>query len=227
MTYCSLFVHGLERMSARRVPARTRALTSPTCKEVEMASDRICSIDGCCKPADKRGWCSAHYSAWRRNGDPAARKAVEYGLPLKWLKAQVGHNGDECLIWPFGDNGNGYGQVRFEGTSRYPHRLICAWSNGAAPSPSHQAAHSCGNRACVNPRHLRWTDQSANELDKVAHGRDMRGERHHNAKLTEDEVQQIRALDGSLTHEEIAEKFGVGSVQVHRVIRRKRWGWLS
>lgn len=29
-----------------------------------------CSVDGCAKPARTRGWCSAHYERWRRNGDP-------------------------------------------------------------------------------------------------------------------------------------------------------------
>lgn len=30
----------------------------------------ICSVDGCEKRAKTRGWCSAHYERWRRNGDP-------------------------------------------------------------------------------------------------------------------------------------------------------------
>lgn len=29
-----------------------------------------CSVDGCEKPAKTRGWCSAHYERWRRNGVP-------------------------------------------------------------------------------------------------------------------------------------------------------------
>lgn len=30
----------------------------------------MCSIEGCLKPAKTRGWCSAHYEYWRRNGHP-------------------------------------------------------------------------------------------------------------------------------------------------------------
>lgn len=31
-----------------------------------------CAVDGCTKPARKRGWCSTHYTRWFRHGDPEA-----------------------------------------------------------------------------------------------------------------------------------------------------------
>lgn len=30
----------------------------------------VCIIEGCGKPHATRGWCSAHYSRWKRHGDP-------------------------------------------------------------------------------------------------------------------------------------------------------------
>lgn len=36
-----------------------------------MASPRLCSVDGCGKRAEKRGWCEKHYQRWKRHGDPA------------------------------------------------------------------------------------------------------------------------------------------------------------
>lgn len=35
-----------------------------------MSTKRICSIQGCEKPARRRGWCDLHYARWLRNGDP-------------------------------------------------------------------------------------------------------------------------------------------------------------
>lgn len=36
-----------------------------------------CSIEGCTRLRAKRSWCAAHYSRWRRHGDP------EHGGPLR------------------------------------------------------------------------------------------------------------------------------------------------
>lgn len=40
-----------------------------TVKGSDMA-DRTCSIDGCPKPVDCRGWCKMHYTRWLRHDDP-------------------------------------------------------------------------------------------------------------------------------------------------------------
>ena len=37
-----------------------------------------CVIDGCDKPVFGHGWCSKHYTRWRRHGDPRpTRKSPE------------------------------------------------------------------------------------------------------------------------------------------------------
>jgi hypothetical protein len=33
-------------------------------------AERTCTIDGCERPQQARGWCPMHYKRWRRNGDP-------------------------------------------------------------------------------------------------------------------------------------------------------------
>ncbi len=42
---------------------------------------RYCSIEGCEKRCYGRGWCSAHYSRWKRNGHPLAGERPK-GLAL-------------------------------------------------------------------------------------------------------------------------------------------------
>lgn len=37
-------------------------------------ADRTCSVEECCGPAIKRGWCRKHYERWRIHGDPLAFK---------------------------------------------------------------------------------------------------------------------------------------------------------
>lgn len=43
-------------------------------------SDRICSVEGCTKPLVARGWCSMHYSRWRKTGDPGTPAPVRWPL---------------------------------------------------------------------------------------------------------------------------------------------------
>jgi hypothetical protein len=35
-----------------------------------MQAKPCCAVERCPKPAKTRGWCSAHYERWRRNGEP-------------------------------------------------------------------------------------------------------------------------------------------------------------
>ena len=50
-----------------------------------------CSVAGCGKPAFCRGWCSKHYTAWYRYGDPTAprRQTLRYDS-LKGVRCDCG-----------------------------------------------------------------------------------------------------------------------------------------
>lgn len=61
------------------------------------------------------------------------------------------------------------------------HRLMCVFVNGDCPPDKNEAAHSCGNRKCVNPAHLRWATYEENGADKIIHGTN-RGWKHPTEK---------------------------------------------
>lgn len=187
-----------------------------------MATTRICSVDGCGKIAKARGLCNGHWLRWRRHGDPTAGGTAT-GAPAEFLERAVAHTGDECLLWPFVMR-NGYGAINLRGGPEYVHRLVCERAHGAGRDL--HVAHSCGNRACCNPKHLRWATRSENEADKLSHGRDTRGERAGTAKLSEVDIATIRQLLPHHTQREIAGMFGISRQEVSKIKLGARWAWL-
>ena len=131
---------------------------------------------------------------------------------------------DDCTIWPYGKAGDEYGGISVEGVSRYCHRIICELSHGM-PFDGAEAAHSCGIRLCINPRHTRWATSQENSADALDHDTIIRGERQHLSKLTEQEVLRIRALAASNGYPWIvlARMFGVHSKSINNIVTRKTW----
>lgn len=150
------------------------------------------------------------------------------GEARNWLLAHVSHQGDECLIWPFGRRWNGYGQFGHEGKITFPHRVMCLWAHGNPPDPKCVAAHTCnnGHGGCVNPRHLAWKTPSENLLDRRAAGTLTRKRWNNRGLLTAAEVAQIRALKGVKNQREIAAMFNISyqhvSVVQNNRLRRHR-----
>lgn len=73
-----------------------------------------------------------------------------------------------CIEW-VGATQKGYGAVRWEGKNVRVHRLVCEMANGPAPEGKPNALHSCHNKRCINPVHLRWGDQRDNYRDSNPH----------------------------------------------------------
>ena len=188
---------------------------------------RPCSVEGCNRPHKSHGYCKPHSARFKRYGDPMAGP-TERGRAAAFLDQAVSYAGDQCLLWPFATNGTGYGIAQDRGAMRYVHRIVCERAHGAPPSKGHEVAHDnngipCVSRACVNPKHLRWATRSDNCLDKNAHDTSQRGERNPFAKLTTEQVQEIRSLKGRASQREIAEMFGVARETVRNVHIGSTW----
>jgi hypothetical protein len=193
-----------------------------------MADQRICAIEGCSKPQKHREWCRAHYRRWYRYGDPIAGGAFKNQVKDFYFSVVLQCEADECLLWPFAKNRGGYPVANIkENPSSLIHRSVCHARHGPPPSPKLDAAHSCGNALCCNPKHLRWATRKANEDDKLIHGTLLQGEKRYNAKLTATDVLIIRNLDGYVPHHELANSYGVSRQTVSDAIAGRTWRWLK
>jgi hypothetical protein len=185
-----------------------------------------CAIDGCDRALFAKGFCNSHYKRMRRHGDPLAG-GTQQGVPLKWLQDHMlAPATDGCTAWPFAKVA-GYGSVRVAGKSELVHRFVCQSAHGEPPSPRHEAAHSCGNPICCNPRHLRWATPKENCSDKKLHGTQPVGERVGGSRLTEADVIEMRRLRRKgVTYQSIADKFKHELGATRRVIIGETWSHL-
>lgn len=129
---------------------------------------------------------------------------------------------DECIIWPYGDNGKGYGQVRCNGKDQLTHRLALELTKGPPPHPSMQACHGpCHNRACCNPKHLSWKSNQENQMDKWRDGT----MQALNTKLSPEQVSEIREryAAGGVTQKALAAEYGIVQNGISSIVRHQTY----
>lgn len=134
--------------------------------------------------------------------------------------AKISHHGD---CWPVFKNisANGYGALRVNGRKERAHRMMFSLYFPDVDAPV--VRHKCNNPACINPAHLREGTKRDNAIDRMLSGRggDLRGANNGRAKLTDDQVREIRA--SGLTGADAGRKFNVSKVMACRIIAGKAW----
>jgi hypothetical protein len=136
------------------------------------------------------------------------------------------HESDKCLIWPFAKQ-NGYGVFSYNGKQGKVHRFVCEIFHGSPPTPKHHAAHNCNVSECCNHRHLRWATHLENEADKIIFGTRPIGSVHGRTSLNEAQVVEIFAMKGLDTQRNIAKKFDVAPLVVHRIFNGQNWSHVT
>lgn len=152
------------------------------------------------------------------------RKAIA-GEPHAFMEQSLLIETNDCICWPYARTKHGYAWMGTENACR----VICERIYGPPPTSIHLAAHSCGkgHLGCINWKHLRWATTKENHDDKARHGTMGHRDNNGNAKLTEKDVFEIRKLKGMMKKGEIADKFGVSTTTIGKILNNKMWWWLG
>lgn len=147
------------------------------------------------------------------DGSVWSRHKGRWGVGSSWRRLRPGTN-------------NKYGrQIASLGRSSgslYVHHLVLLAFVGPCPEGM-ECLHANGNAGDNRLANLSWGLPKANDADMRIHGK-KKGERHHNATITDAVVRVIRrrVLTGE-SHQAIADSLGVQRRNVGRIADRTRW----
>ncbi len=128
---------------------------------------------------------------------------------------------DECWPWTGSFKSHGYGSFTIDGVSYRASRL--AYQLRFGDPGDKWVLHTCDSPSCVNPKHLYLGDRNDNTKDKLKRNRQVRGETHPRAKLTNEEVGYIKRnpYGQSCTH--MAKEFGVSAATIEQIRKGLIW----
>lgn len=142
---------------------------------------------------------------------------------------------EECWLWKKGlDSRKRYGHLTYQTKFWEAHRLAWTLTFGDIPTDMH-VLHRCDVPQCCNPAHLFLGTHADNMADMKAKGRQRpttwdgprnfaKGSAHHNAKLTEQQVLDMRRLFAEGTSmRALARQFQVDRSVVKVIVTRQGW----
>lgn len=157
-----------------------------------------------------------------------------------WNKIDQSGGEDVCWLWTGAINSSGYGHFRVADKIRGAHQIVYDLLVAAIPDGLY-VLHTCDNRACCNPKHLFLGTHQDNMDDMAQKGRRIRlignanpahqhpeirqGERNGRAKLTVDEVLDIRRryAEEHISQTALGKDYGISQTVVSMIVLRKIW----
>lgn len=194
----------------------------------------ICAFDGCTNQKSEHagfGLCAAHYQQQKRTGRLGPLRSDMSPEERFWEKVNTD---GECWLWTAATDRYGYG--RFHISTRDPFFVAAgeivqvgahqySYALSAGKWPTLLVLHTCDVRNCVRPEHLYEGSTLDNSRDRIDRGPASRGEAYEKARLTIDDVRDLRA--GRRTVADVAEERGVQEQTAKHARDRITWKWLD
>lgn len=123
----------------------------------------------------------------------------------------------------------GYGYMRMNVKKWFAHRLSFHLFVKDISNSKNVIMHSCDNRSCVNPTHLKLGTQAENIKDMIYKNRKPLGEKLSFAKLKEEDVIMIRNVfdhtkeNRDRVFQNLANELKVSRATIYKVGFRKNW----
>lgn len=130
-----------------------------------------------------------------------------------WERVDKSGGPSACWPWTGRISKNGYGRVKARRRTIGAHRYALMITDGEPPEHKPFACHSCDNRPCCNPAHLRWGSAKENSQDAVERGRARGG-------VVKIDREQVIALHrAGLSSKQIGQHVGAHPASVWRVLK--------
>lgn len=128
-----------------------------------------------------------------------------------------------CWNWIGSIDKYGYGYIKLKtGKHRKAHRLSYEIFIGKIPENLF-VCHTCDNPKCVNPKHLFVGSARDNMKDAINKKRALIGEKNPRAKLTTEQVKEIRFRSKSEKTIELAREFNVSTGAIQDIKHNRNW----